>query len=108
MFVFGSARVALDMDYDRLQNLVNNHAALRKVVGHGEQDGQLWLHCEINQGRGKPKLKGRVNAETVVRLRLKLVQKYLRVQSRHGGDSELDLLQTLVDSVAPTRGAAGH
>lgn len=39
MFVFGSARVALDMDYDRLQNLVNNHAALRKVVGHGDLDG---------------------------------------------------------------------
>ena len=79
-----------------------------KVVGHGEQDGQLWLHCEINQGRGKPKLNERVDAETVVRLRLKLVQRYLRVQSRHGGDSELDLLQTLVDSVASTRGAAGH
>ena len=38
MFVFGSARVALDIDYDRLQNLVNNHAALRRVVGLGDLD----------------------------------------------------------------------
>ena len=40
MFVFGSARVALDIDYDRLQNLVNNHAALRRVVGHGDLDSR--------------------------------------------------------------------
>jgi IS5 family transposase len=39
MFVFGSARVALDIDYDRLQNLVNNHTALRRVVGLGDLDG---------------------------------------------------------------------
>ena len=39
MFVFGSVRVALDIDYDRLQNLVNNHASLRRVVGLGDLDG---------------------------------------------------------------------
>lgn len=39
MFVFGTARVSLDIDYDRLQNLVNNHASLRKVVGLNEFDG---------------------------------------------------------------------
>ena len=39
IFVFGVTRVALDVDYDRLQNLVNNHAALRKIVGHGDLDG---------------------------------------------------------------------
>lgn len=39
MFVFGSARTSLDIDYDRLQNLANNHAALRKVIGHGDLDG---------------------------------------------------------------------
>lgn len=39
MFVFGNARVALDIDYDRLQNLVNNHASLRKVVGLNDFDG---------------------------------------------------------------------
>ena len=39
MFVFGSVRVALDIDYDRLQNLVNNHASLRRVVGIGDLDG---------------------------------------------------------------------
>ena len=39
MFVFGNARVALDIDYDRLQNLVNNHASLRKIVGLNDFDG---------------------------------------------------------------------
>lgn len=39
IFVFAATRVALDADYDRLQNLVNNHAALRKIVGHGDLDG---------------------------------------------------------------------
>lgn len=38
IFVFGVTRVALDADYDRLQNLVNNHSALRKIVGHGGLD----------------------------------------------------------------------
>jgi IS5 family transposase len=39
MFVFGTARVSLNIDYDRLQNLVNNHASLRKVVGLNDFDG---------------------------------------------------------------------
>jgi hypothetical protein len=39
IFVFGVTRVALDIDYDRLQNLVNNHAALMQIVGHGGLDG---------------------------------------------------------------------
>ena len=39
IFVFGVSRVALDDDYDRLQNLVNNHASLRRIVGHGDLDG---------------------------------------------------------------------
>jgi len=39
IFVFGATRVALDADYDRLQNLVNNHAALRRIAGHGDLDG---------------------------------------------------------------------
>lgn len=39
IFVFGVSRVALNADYDRLQNLVNNHSALRRIVGHGDLDG---------------------------------------------------------------------
>jgi len=39
IFVFGVTRVSLDLDYDRLQNLANNHAALRSIVGHGALDG---------------------------------------------------------------------
>lgn len=38
MFVFGVVRVALNIDYDRLQNLVNNHIDLRRIVGLGDLD----------------------------------------------------------------------
>lgn len=38
IFSFGVTKVTLDEDYDRLQNLVNNHASLRKVVGHDALD----------------------------------------------------------------------
>lgn len=38
LFVFGTLRVTLDIDYDRLQNMVNNHRSLRLVVGHGDLD----------------------------------------------------------------------
>lgn len=39
IFVLGVSRVALDTDYDRLQNLANNHFGLRRIVGHGDLDG---------------------------------------------------------------------
>lgn len=38
LFVFGTLRVSLNMDYDRLQNLANNHRSLRLVLGHGDLD----------------------------------------------------------------------
>jgi len=38
LFVFGTLRVSLNIDYDRLQNLVNNHRSLRLIVGHGDLD----------------------------------------------------------------------
>jgi len=39
LFVFGTTRVDLDLDYDRLQNMANNHRGLRKILGHGDLDG---------------------------------------------------------------------
>lgn len=38
IFVFGVVRVTLDIDYDRLQNLMNNHIGLRRIIGHGDFD----------------------------------------------------------------------
>lgn len=38
IFIFGVVRVALNIDYDRLQNLMNNHIGLRRLIGHGDLD----------------------------------------------------------------------
>jgi hypothetical protein len=38
IFVFAVTRVTLNIDYDRLHNLTNNHIALRKIAGHGRCD----------------------------------------------------------------------
>ena len=33
LFVMGVTRLNLDIDYDRLQDMVNNHSALRGILG---------------------------------------------------------------------------
>ena len=41
IFVFGSLRVSLDIDYDRLQNLANNHTSIRQIIGLSEYDSHV-------------------------------------------------------------------
>jgi transposase, IS5 family len=36
IFVLGMVRLNLNCDYDRLQELANNHKTLREILGHGE------------------------------------------------------------------------
>ena len=38
IFVMGVLRLNLNCDYDRLHNLVNNHRAIRQILGHGFVD----------------------------------------------------------------------
>ena len=38
LFVCGTVRVDLNMDYDRLLELVNHHDTIRAMLGHGEYD----------------------------------------------------------------------
>ena len=35
ILVFGSLRLVTNCDYDRLQELANEHGTLRKMLGHG-------------------------------------------------------------------------
>ena len=39
-FVLSTLRVNLNMDYDRLQELANQHRHLRQMLGHGLQDDE--------------------------------------------------------------------
>ena len=38
IFVLASLRVNLDWDYDRLQEMANEHSTIRKMLGHGAFD----------------------------------------------------------------------
>lgn len=38
IFVLGVLRLNLDLDYDRLQELANQHLTIREMLGHGEWD----------------------------------------------------------------------
>lgn len=41
IFVMGSLRLNLNCDFDRLQELVNNHKTIRQMLGHGLTDDEL-------------------------------------------------------------------
>ena len=41
IFVMGSLRLGLNCDFDRLQELVNNHRTIRQMLGHGFTDDDL-------------------------------------------------------------------
>ena len=41
-FVLSTLRVNLNMDYDRLQELANQHRTLRQMLGHGLQDDESY------------------------------------------------------------------
>jgi len=42
IFVLGVLRLGLNCDYDRLQELANNHKTLRAMLGHGEDNGDCY------------------------------------------------------------------
>ena len=46
IFVMGSLRLNLNCDYDRLQELVNNHKTIRQMLGHGFTDDELTYHLQ--------------------------------------------------------------
>lgn len=85
IFVFGVVRLNLNCNYDRLQELVNQHRTLREMVGHGYFDEDYYqlqtlkdnvqlltpeVLAEINQivvGAGYKLLKKKETADVVAR-----------------------------------------
>ena len=47
IFVMGSLRLGLNCDFDRLQEMVNNHRTIRQMLGHGFTDDDLTYHLQI-------------------------------------------------------------
>lgn len=69
ILVLGLARVTLAIDYDRLQNLANNHAGLRQVMGHGDWD----MHKGYSASTLKENVK-LLNAEALEQINTIVVQ----------------------------------
>ena len=46
VFVMGSLRLNLNCDYDRLQELVNNHKTIRQMLGYGFTDDDRTYHLQ--------------------------------------------------------------
>jgi len=46
IFVMGTLRLGLNCDFDRLQELVNNHRTIRQMLGHGFTDDDLSYHLQ--------------------------------------------------------------
>ena len=68
IFVMGVLRVNLNWDYDRLQEMVNNHRAIRHLLGHGVvDDGQRYelQNLKDNVALLTPELLDRINQVVV-------------------------------------------
>ena len=68
ILVLGSLRLGLDADYDRIQELANNHFTIRQMLGHGDfADDQRWgvQTLKDNLRLFTPELLERINAVVV-------------------------------------------
>lgn len=61
ILVCGVVRLDLNIDYDHLQELVNQHATLHQMLGHGDFDKEPYAFQTLN------KLKGSVSNGTYLR-----------------------------------------
>ena len=46
IFVLGTLRLNLNWDYDRLQEMANNHKTIRQMLGHGFEDDGLYYNVQ--------------------------------------------------------------
>ena len=68
ILVFGVLRLALNIDYDRLQELVNQHKTIRQMIGHSDwlDDARYELQTlKDNVGLFTPEILDRINQEVV-------------------------------------------
>jgi transposase, IS5 family len=77
IFVMGVLRLDLNCDYDRLQELVNNHCTIRQMLGHPDMFDQHYYHLQTlkdNVGLLTPELLDEIN-QVVVKAGHVLVKK---------------------------------
>ncbi len=68
ILVLGTLRLALNADYDRIQELANQHRTLRMMLGHGEfdlEDNYRLQTLKDNLKLFTPEIMGRINAEVI-------------------------------------------
>jgi hypothetical protein len=64
IFVAGCLRLDLNMDYDRLHDLMNNHVKIRQMLGHGSFDDDYEYHLQTIKDNVElltPKILDRIN-----------------------------------------------
>ena len=85
IFVMGVLRLNLNCDYDRLHNLVNNHRAIRQILGHGFVDDEKRHYLQTlkdNVSLLTPDILDRIN-QVVVNAGHELVKKKKRSTKIH-------------------------
>jgi len=68
ILVLGTLRLALNIDYDRLQELANQHGTIRQVLGHGLPQDPAYYNLQTikdNVQLFTPELLDRINQEVV-------------------------------------------
>lgn len=68
ILVLGSLRLALNADYDRIQELANQHRTLRMMLGHGLLDTEKNYRLQTLKDNLKlftPEIMGRINVEVI-------------------------------------------
>lgn len=76
IFVLGTLRISLDIDYDRLHDYANNHSKIREILGHSRAD-ETYYHCQTLKDNIKlftPEILEKIN-ELVVNTGHKILKK---------------------------------
>lgn len=84
ILVMGTIRLNCNWDYDKLQEMVNNHKTLRQMLGHGMMDDDVVYPLQTLKDNVRlltPEILDRINTQ-VVHEGHKLVKKKLRTM-RH-------------------------
>ena len=83
IFVLGMLRLNLNWDYDRLQEMVNNHATIRQMLGHGFFD-EFNYHLQTikdNVALFTPEILDNIN-QIVISAGHKVVKKKIKICER--------------------------
>lgn len=96
MFVLGVLRVNLNIDYDKLHELVNNHLTIRQMLGHPNFSDRYYYHPQTLKDNVKlitPELLDKIN-KIVVEAGYRLIKK--KAQEPLHGRSDSFVVETNV------------